>query len=253
VDLCERDPSLAWRVNAELPAKIASACRDLDVNLLHISTDAVFDGKSLGPYSETDAPHPIGVYAQTKLAAEAAVLDAHARAIVARVNFYGWSITGSRSLAEFFVNNLGAGIPVRGFADVTFCPMLVNDLAMVIFKMLARGLHGLFHATGPEPMTKYEFGVSIARQFGFDERLISAESVDKAGLPAQRAHRLHLSVHKLSTALGELLPSFSTGLAAFHAQYGQGYPQRIRAYQQAAPVASDKSPARSSRRESASQ
>ncbi|MFH1184373.1 MAG: SDR family oxidoreductase [Chloroflexota bacterium] len=232
VDWCERNPDLAWRVNAELPGQVATACARSGVGLVHISTDAVFDGMSVAPYTEADEPHPVGVYALTKHAGERAVLDAHPHAIVARVNFYGWSVSGTRSLAEFFVNNLKAGIAVRGFTDVAFCPMLVNDLGATLLKMLEAGLEGLFHSVGREPMTKYEFGVEIARKFGFDGRLISADSVEKAGLAAPRAHNLHLSVHKLSTALGGSIPGFSTGLETFYTQYMQGYPQQIRSYQQ---------------------
>jgi dTDP-4-dehydrorhamnose reductase len=233
VDACEREPAIARRLNTDLPARIANACAASGVAMVHISTDAVFDGAKTGSYEETDAPHPTNIYSETKLAGEAAVLAAHPRAIVARVNFYGWSVSGTRSLAEFFVNNLGAGKAVRGFTDVTFCPMLVNDLARVLVSMLEAGLHGLFHAVGPEPMSKYEFGVRIARQFGFDEQLIGAESVENAGLTASRAHNLNLSIHKLATALGAPLPGFSTGLLEFYTQYQQGYPQQVRSYQQA--------------------
>lgn len=186
VDACERDPATARSLNSELPGRIAAACSAGGIAMVHISTDAVFDGTKAGPYEETDAPHPTNVYSETKLAGEAAVLAAHSRAIVARVNFYGWSVTGTRSLAEFFVNNLSAGRSVRGFTDVVFCPMLVNDLARLLVRMLEAGLHGLFHAVGPEPMSKYEFGVRIARQFGFDEQLIAAQSVEHAGLAARR-------------------------------------------------------------------
>jgi len=241
VDSCERNPDAAWRVNAELPKKVAEASARSGVRLVHISTDAVFDGLKAGQYTEADEPHPTGVYAKTKYAAEGAVLNANNEAIVARVNFYGWSVSGTRSLAEFFVNNLSAGKAVRGFTDVTFCPMLVDDLAKVLLKALASRLHGLFHVVGPEPMTKYEFGLKIARRFGFDEALISADSVERAGLSARRAHNLSLSVHKLSTALGEPLPGFSAGLETFHTQYAQRYPQRIRSYQQ---TTADASPIR---------
>ena len=232
VDWCEQNPDLAWRVNAELPGQVATVCARSGVGLVHISTDAVFDGISPGPYTEADEPHPIGVYALTKHAGESAALEAHPHAIVARVNFYGWSVSGTRSLAEFFVNSLKAGIAVRGFTDVIFCPMLVNDLATTLLRMLEAGLKGVFHSVGPEPMSKYEFGVEIARKFGFDERLVSADSVEDAGFAAPRAHNLHLSVHKLSTALGGAIPRFSTGLETFYTQYEQGYPQQLRSYQQ---------------------
>ncbi|MBI1793564.1 MAG: SDR family oxidoreductase [Chloroflexi bacterium] len=232
VDACESDPELARRMNAELPYELADACLRRKIRLVHISTDAVFDGQMESYYTESDRPNPLGVYAQTKYAGEQAVLQVNPLAIVARVNFYGWSLSGRRSLAEFFVNNLSAGKTVNGFTDVIFCPMLVNHLGGVLLEMIEKGLHGLYHVVGPEAMSKYQFGVEIARKFGLKESLISPQSVDKSSLTARRSHNLWLSIHKLSTDLGHPLPIFSTGLQEFYTQYQRGYPQKIRSYQQ---------------------
>jgi dTDP-4-dehydrorhamnose reductase len=231
VDTCETNPELAYQMNANLPARLADACARQQVRLVHISTDAVFDGQKDGAYIENDLPNPQGVYAQTKLEGERSVLQVNPMAIVARVNFYGWSLSGKRSLAEFFVNNLGGDKSVNGFTDVVFCPMLVNQLGEILIAMLERGLRGTYHVVGPQAMSKYQFGVEIARKFGLRESLISPQSVDKSSLTAKRSHNLWLSTHKLSTDLGMTLPSFSTGLDEFYTQYQQGYPQKIRGYQ----------------------
>jgi dTDP-4-dehydrorhamnose reductase len=81
-------------------------------------------------------------------------------------------------------------------------------------------------------MTKFAFGVTLARRFGLDESLILPESVDHSGLIARRANNLGLSVRKLATALGDPVPDFFSGLDRFYAQFQQGYPQMIRSYQQ---------------------
>jgi dTDP-4-dehydrorhamnose reductase len=242
VDFCEANPGVARQLNTELPRELAEACAARNIRLLHISTDAVFDGQKDGPYSETDTPHPRGVYATTKHAAEDLVQTADPAAIVARVNFYGWSISGTRSLAEFFVNNLKAGRAVWGFTDVKFCPMLVNQLADMLLKMLTLDLHGLFHVVGPQSMSKFDFGRAIARRFGFNEGLITPKSVDESGLAATRSHNLNLSVHRISTTLHQALPDFSTGLDLFYAQYKKSYPQKLQGYLQAAAAAAQAPP-----------
>jgi dTDP-4-dehydrorhamnose reductase len=229
---CEADPYQARRLNAELPRVLAAACSSRNISLVHISTDAVFDGTRDGSYTEQDEPHPRSVYAATKLDGENAVLSAYPDAIVARVNFYGWSPSGKRSLAEFFFNNLSSHKPVSGFTDVIFCPMFVTDLAGMLLSMLEKKLYGLYHAVGPQAMSKYQFGVEIARKFGLPEADVSPKSVQSSGLVAQRSHNLWLSSHKLSTDLGRALPDFSTGLDRFYTQFKQGYPQKIRSYQQ---------------------
>jgi dTDP-4-dehydrorhamnose reductase len=232
VDACESDPQGAQRLNAELPGELAEACAKRGIHLVHISTDAVFDGTLDHAYIESDAPNPLGVYAQTKLAGERNVLAANPQAIVARVNFFGWSLSGSRSLSEFFFNKLSAGEECNGFTDVYFCPLFVGDLAETLVKMLDKNLSGLYHVVGSDALSKYAFGQRIARQFGFDPDLVIPRSVEESGLKARRSHNLRLSIHKLSTDLGQEIPSVSTGIQQFYTQAQQGYPQKMRSYQQ---------------------
>jgi dTDP-4-dehydrorhamnose reductase len=232
VDACESDPLGARLLNAEFPGDLAEICAQQGIPMIHISTDAVFDGTKNGVYTEDDAPNPLGAYAQTKLDGERNVLSANPDAAIARVNFFGWSLSGTRSLSEFFYNNLSMGQVANGFTDVWFCPMFVGDLAETLVGMLEKGLSGLYHTVGSEALAKYDFGVKIARQFGFDEGLIRPMSVEESGLKARRSHNLRLSVHKLSTGLGTTIPGVSTGIAKFYTQYVQGYPQKMRSYQQ---------------------
>jgi dTDP-4-dehydrorhamnose reductase len=232
LETCEQDPTQARALNADLPGELALACAKRNIRLVHISTDAVFDGTKEGIYTEEDEPSPPGVYSQTKLDGECAVQEANPQAILARVNFYGWSLGGRRSLGEFFVNNLSEGKRVNGFTDVIFCPMLVNVTARLLLEMLEKNLSGLYHLVGAQAMSKYRFGVEVARTFGLREDLIAPRSVEGSGLTARRSHNLCLSIHKLSTDLGHEIPPFSTGLAEFYTQFQQGYPQKIRSYQQ---------------------
>jgi dTDP-4-dehydrorhamnose reductase len=229
LDACEAEPERAVQLNTELPGRLAEyvargGARPGAMRLVHISTDSVFDGQR-GGYREEDATNPLGIYAQTKLAGERAVLDANPEAIVARVNLFGWGITGRRSLAEFFYNNLTAGNRVMGFTDVYFCPILANDSAGVLEKMLSLRLSGLYHLVGADCLTKYDFGIAVARLFGLDERLVQPASLQQGGLRAARSPKLSLSTEKLAQALGESLPNLSTGLEHLYTLYQQGYPQ----------------------------
>ena len=154
LEACENTPYLARALNTDLPAQMAKACRSRDISFAHISTDAVFDGEKDGFYTEEDSPNPLGVYSQTKLDGEHAVLDENKNAIVARVNFYGWSLSGKRSLAEFFHHNLTNNKSMSGFTDVIFCPMFVNHTARILIKMLEKNLSGLYHLVVTQAMSK---------------------------------------------------------------------------------------------------
>ncbi len=227
VDDCESRPEVAEQINARLPGEIAAAAAKHQIKMVQISTDAVFDGQ-VGNYVETDVPHPLSVYAASKLGGEKAVAQANPGALITRVNFYGWSMAGNRSLAEWFVNNLKEGTPLQGFTDITFCPMMVLDLTDTLMQAIELDLKGLYHMVGPQVMSKYDFGQAIAKKFGFDPALIAPASVNDAGLKAARSPRLTLSTEKLVKALGHELPDFESGLEKFYNQYRHGYPELIK-------------------------
>ena len=228
LDACEQNPDLAEQLNTQLPAEIAQKAASLSIPLIHLSTDAVFDGQK-GHYAETDLPNPINHYARTKLVAEQLVAEANADAIIARINFYGWSLSGKRSLSEFFYNHLRAGESMNGFIDLFYSPMLVCDLIDVLFQMLEKNLHGLYHVSVDEALSKYEFGCRLARTFGFDEGLIEPVSWKEAVLDAVRSPDLTLDVSELKAALGAPLPTVANGLERLKQQSQDGYRRRLMA------------------------
>ncbi|UYP30802.1 dTDP-4-dehydrorhamnose reductase [Pseudomonas sp. Z8(2022)] len=73
VDQAEQERELAFTVNAEAPGVMADACFELDIPLIHYSTDYVFDGSKATPYREADTPHPLSVYGASKAAGEQAL------------------------------------------------------------------------------------------------------------------------------------------------------------------------------------
>lgn len=239
VDFCQSHLDDAALINAYIPGVLAQEVNKRNIPLLHVSTDSVFDG-TRGNYCEEDLPNPINVYARTKLDGEFRVFDAYPAALVVRVNFFGWSWQGYRSLAEWFFNRLSRGIAVSGFINLHFCPMHVNQLADILFEMLEKGLRGLYHVVSSEAQSKFAFGKMIARQFGFDEALISPYNFRNGDLKAPRPLNLTLSCEKLSLALGHSLPGQKESLQNFYNLYCQGYPGLLRTmFEQTAEAATD--------------
>ncbi len=227
LDECERKPQYAYALNADAAGRLAALAKRDGVAFVHISTDAVFDGKR-GGYTENDTPNPLSVYARSKLMGEERVLAANPQAFVARVNLFGWSLSGRRSLAEWFLNNLRARKQMRGFTDVFFCPLLANHLARLLFEALERGLQGLYHLVAADCMSKYEFGVLLARRFGLDASLIKPSSLENSGLSAARAHNLTLRADKFAAAIGHALPTIEDSVDEFHRQALSRYPENLR-------------------------
>lgn len=225
----EKSPDLAQHLNAEIPGVLAEAASRRGLPFIHISTDAVFDGRSAG-YQESDPTHPLSVYARTKLAGEQAVQDAHQEALIARVVFYGWSLSGKRSLSEFFYNSLQAGQKIKGFTDTYFCPLYVEDLAEALLEMLVEGLTGIYHVVSPEHLSKYEFGVRIARRFGLDPDLIEPINSADAERGVTRSLGLILNPGKVQNALGRSLPSIDEGIDRLYGRWQEGYHKQLQIF-----------------------
>ena len=87
VDRAEQEPELALAVNRDGPAHLAAACARLNIPLLHISTDYVFDGCKIGPYVEDDPASPLGVYGRGKWEGDEAVRRLLPRHLILRVSW----------------------------------------------------------------------------------------------------------------------------------------------------------------------
>lgn len=226
IDACEAQPRLAHQLNVELPEKLAKYVARGGARLVHISTDSVFNGLR-GGYSEEDLTDPQTIYSRTKLEGEQRVLDNAPEAVVARVNLVGWSLTGKRSLAEFFFYNLKSKRQVNGFTDVYFCPLLANSLGQILLKMLGKHLKGLYHVTSRDTVSKYDFGVRLAERFGFEQRLVKPVSVEEGGLLAKRSPNLSLRIDKIERDLGEAMPVAQDSVESLWRLDQSGYRERL--------------------------
>ena len=228
VDRCEKNPIPAAMINSEVPGYLAKNCAERAIPFIHISTDAVFDGEK-GNYKEIDVPNPLSIYAKTKLEGEKRVLNANPSALIARVNFFGFSVTGRRSLAEFFLRNLVSNKRVNGFIDILFSPMYVNDLIDTLFNMVKKKLTGIYHVVSSNHLSKYDFGMLISEKFNLDGSIITPESYLKGNLIAKRSPNLFLDVRKLLST-GIEVPNVALAVDHFYSDYTDGLSDRIQSF-----------------------
>lgn len=219
VDWCEKHAEAADEINVRASVFLAELAQEIGARFVYVSTDSVFDGTK-GNYAESDAPSPRNVYARTKWMGEQEVLRVHPAALIARVNFYGWSLQSKPSLAEWILGRLSEGDRVPGFSDVYFCPLTVNDLATALLKMVDRGLAGIYHVVGAEKISKFEFARRVAQTFGFPPEQVVPISIAQATLQAERPRDTSLQVQKVTSALGYAMPDVDSGLRRFRALRG---------------------------------
>lgn len=213
VEECEANPVGAGRANGEMPGLLAKACQRHRVSFVHISTDHVFDDRAT-LFSETDEPAPLNVYGLTKAAGERAVLDAMPEALVVRTNFFGWGTSYRRSFTDVIIDALRAGERPLLFDDVYFTPILMDRLVALVHQLVGLRAQGLYHAVGDDRLTKYEFGVLVARAFGLDETLLQRGKIGDRPELVRRPRQMGLSNAKLCGLTG--LPVGSAMLQLEH-------------------------------------
>ena len=139
VDYCESHREEAVRINAESVAAMAGVCAQKNARLIHVSTDYVFDGNATTPYSEADAPHPISVYGESKLAGEVEALAASPRNWVARVS---WVFGPDRvSFVDQVIVRAKKEDRVEAVADKWATPTYTMDVCADLWHFL-RGIEG---------------------------------------------------------------------------------------------------------------
>lgn len=164
VDRAEKEPERAFAVNRDGPAHLAAACAQLEIPLLHISTDYVFSGHKLPPdaYTEDDPVSPLGIYGQSKWEGEEAIRRILPTHIILRVSW----VFGAHG-HNFVKTMLRLGRErdeLRVVADQHGCPTYAGDIADVLLELVAKSAPcqwGSYHYCGTPPVTWCDFAQAI--------------------------------------------------------------------------------------------
>lgn len=178
VDIAEQEPATAFEANGLAVRNLAMACRQLDCQLVHYSTDYVFDGTKGTPYVESDAPHPLGAYAVSKLAGELYAQAYLNNPLIIRTSGVfgpGGMFTPRGNFVEMMLR-LGKGTsPIRVVEDHFASPTYAPAMAVRTADMVERQITGLFHMGGGEPISWYSFAKLIFELAGISPSLTASD------------------------------------------------------------------------------
>ena len=206
VEFCEDNPELAHNLNAEAAKYIAEIAHSLHIKLVHVSTDHVFDGEN--PWrNETDNTHPLNVYASTKLLAEKQVSEICPESLIIRTNFFGWGPSNRQSFSDWIIQSIHNDKKLTMFTDVMFTPIITDELINITMQLVNIGAHGLFHISGKDRISKYDFALCLAEVFEYKTDNIIPISVDDFKFKATRPKDMSLNTTKASKTIGNSLPS----------------------------------------------
>jgi dTDP-4-dehydrorhamnose reductase len=182
VDGCETETDLAYRVNALGPRNLAQLCDERGCDLLHVSTNYVFDGESERPYEPFDMPNPISAYARTKLAGEEYVRQLTNRWYVVRsAGVYGRGHNFVRTMLRVAADRDILKVKEDEFISPTYA----LDLAEGIVGVIEGGHYGLYHLTNSGSCSWYEFAREIFEFAGVEVEVIPVPGSEYP-LPAAR-------------------------------------------------------------------
>lgn len=182
VDGCEEATELAYKVNALGPRNLAQFCERAGCELLHVSTNYVFDGRSERPYEPSDLPNPTSAYARTKLAGEEYVKHLSTRHYVVRsAGVYGEGHNFVRTMLR--VARERDTLKVKD--DEYISPTYAKDLAFGIAGIVEGGLYGLYHVTNSGLCSWYEFAREIFCLAGVEVEVVPVPAAEYP-MPAAR-------------------------------------------------------------------
>jgi len=200
VDGCELDHERAFSAHARGPENLAKASRELNVRLVTISTDYVFDGEKTGFYTQRDQPNPRSVYGVSKLKGERTAQLAYARTIVVRTGFVFGS--GGRNFLSTIVERARRGEKLTAIADAYGTPTYSRDLAVRLRELVQLDLPGTFHVVNAGDGVSYEeFARAALDLAGYSSTNLESVAANSLQRPAPRPRNSRLRC-LLSEAIG---------------------------------------------------
>jgi dTDP-4-dehydrorhamnose reductase len=201
VDGAETHIEEARRVNALGAQHLALSCRDLDIPLLHISTDYVFDGQSQVPYQPGDPPRPLNAYGQTKLEGEGLVAGLLKKHFIVRTSsLYG---KNGPNFVRTILQKAREGKPISVVADQIMSPTWAVNLSQGILALIESEKYGTYHLTDRTEggISWYDFARAVLRLIGsnLELRSITAREFKR---PAIRPAFSVLDTRRLTAAVG---------------------------------------------------
>jgi dTDP-4-dehydrorhamnose reductase len=214
VDKAEEEPDKAFLINGVGVQNLALVCKDLDINLCHISTDYVFDGTKGSPYTPDDIPNPINTYGRSKLAGEEHVQKILNKFYIVRTSWlYG---KHGKNFVSTILNLAKKQKVLRVVDDQRGSPTWTVTLAQAIAVLIQTQKYGIYHITDKTEngISWYQFAVEIVRLSGHKAGILPVKTVEFPQ-PARRPKYSVLDLTRTVSILNHGLPSWEDSLKQF--------------------------------------
>lgn len=219
VDACEHDRDKCYALNVKSVENLIEVCQRKDIQLIHLSTDFIFDGED-GPYTEDAKANPLSYYGETKLESEILLQNSSCHwAILRTIIVYGIVNDMSRTNIVLWAKAaLEKGEPINVVDDQWRMPTLAEDLAQCCLLAVKKNAKGIFNASGKDLMSILEIVERVADYYGLDKTLINPITSESLNQAAKRPKKTGFILDKTRRELGYEPHSFEEGIAFMERQ-----------------------------------
>lgn len=218
VDAAEENEAVCRKVNADGPRNIAKVCKELDIRMLYISTDYVFDGQGKHAWEPEDQPASRSVYGQTKYEGELAVQELLDKYFIVRIAWV-FGING-KNFVKTMLRLAETHDTITVVNDQFGSPTYTYDLARLLVDMIQTEKYGVYHATNEGFCSWYDFACAIFKEAGVKVNVVPVTSAEY-GAKANRPMNSRMSKEKLTENGFERLPSWEDALKRYIAELKQ--------------------------------
>lgn len=215
VDAAEENQEICRKVNVDGTQNIANVCKELDIKMIYISTDYVFDGEGTKAWEPEDERKPVSVYGQTKYEGELAVQNTLDKFFIVRIAWV-FGING-KNFVKTMLKLAETRDTLTVVNDQFGSPTYTYDLAKLLVDMVQTEKYGIYHATNEGICTWYEFACAIFKTAGIEMKVIPVSSAEYAA-KAKRPANSRMSKEKLTESGFEKLPAWQNALERYIAE-----------------------------------
>ncbi len=212
VDAAEDNKEVCMKINAGGTENIAKVCEKLDIKMMYISTDYVFNGEGTRPWEPDDEREPLNAYGESKYYGEVAVTDHVKKFYIVRIAWV-FGVNGKNFIKTML--KLGKERDTLTVVDDQIgSPTYTYDLSRLLVDMMETDKYGFYHATNEGLCSWYEFACEIFKQAGMDVKVLPVSS-DQYKAKAKRPSNSRLNKEKLSANGFERLPKWQDALSRY--------------------------------------
>lgn len=217
VDAAEDNEEICRKVNAGGTQNIANVCKELDIKMIYISTDYVFNGEGERPWEPDDERGPVSVYGQTKYEGELAVQNTLEKYFIVRIAWV-FGING-KNFVKTMLKLAETHNTLRVVDDQFGSPTYTFDLSKLLVDMVETEKYGVYHATNEGICSWYEFACAIFREAGLGDKItVNPVSTAEYGAKASRPANSRMSKEKLTQNGFKKLPPWQDALKRYVAE-----------------------------------